>query len=131
MRLKQALQYTVSKMEHHPTQKVTVETLPGSNGEVCVLKVSGALTINNFFDFQDAARKNCSGLLVIDLADVPYIDSAALGCLIGIHVSREKNGRHYALVNVNERLKSLFKMCGVDALLITRGSVAEAKAASA
>lgn len=93
--------------------------------------MGGALTINNFFDFQDVARTSGSGLLIVDLAEVPYIDSAALGCLIGIHVSREKNGRKYALVNVNWRLRSLFTMSGVNGFLVTYASVGDAEAALA
>jgi anti-anti-sigma factor len=108
-----------------------LETLPGSNEDVCIVKVGGALTINNFFDFQDVARKSGSGKLIVDLAEVPYIDSAALGCLIGIHVSREKNGRKYALVNVNDRLRSLFTMSGVNGFLVTYPSLGEAEAALA
>lgn len=118
-------------MEHHPTQKVKLETLPGSNEDVSIVKVGGSLTINNFFDFQDVARKSSSGLLIVDLADVPYIDSAALGCLIGIHVSREKTARKYALVNVNERLRSLFTMTGVHGFLVTYANVDDAEAALA
>lgn len=118
-------------MEHYPTQKVKLETLPGSTESVCIVKVDGALTINNFFDFQDLARKSSSALLIVDLTDVPYIDSAALGCLIGIHVSREKTGAKYALVNVNERLRSLFNMSGVHGFLVTYPSVGEAEAALA
>ncbi|MFL6354831.1 MAG: STAS domain-containing protein [Bryobacteraceae bacterium] len=59
------------------------------------------------------------------------MDSAALGCLIGIHVSREKTGRKYALVNVNERLRSLFTMSGVNGFVITHPSVDTGEAAFA
>jgi len=114
-------------MEHHPTEAVTIETLGDSCEDLQIIKVRGALTIHNFFDFQDLTRKQSAKALLIDLGEVPYIDSAALGCLIGVHVSREKAGRKYALVNANERLKKLFSVAGVDRLLVTYDSLADAE----
>jgi anti-anti-sigma factor len=114
-------------MEHHPTEDVTIETLGEPCDDLHIIKVRGALTIHNFFDFQDLTRKQSANVLLVDLEDVPYIDSAALGCLIGIHVSREKAARKYALVNANERLKKLFSVAGVDQLLVTYDSLADAK----
>ena len=115
-------------MEHHPTQEVKIETLAGSGDDVRIIKVRGPLTIHNFFEFQDRSRAQpAPHLLVIDLEDTPYIDSAALGSLVGIHVSCDKGGRKYALVNVNERLKRLFVMSGVDQFLVVYDNASEAE----
>lgn len=115
-------------MEHHPTQEVKIETLAGSAEGIRLIKVRGPLSINNFFEFQDRSRAQpAPHLLIIDLAETPYIDSAALGCLVGIHVSCDKGGRKYALVNVNERLKRLFAMSGVDQFLVVYDNAAEAE----
>ena len=116
-------------MDHHPTQAVKIETLPGSRPDVRIVQLSGPLTIHNFFEFQDLSRQKLPGALIVDLSGVAYIDSAALGCLIGIHLSREKSGEKYALVGVNERAKSLFNMCGVDKFFVTYPTVADAEAA--
>ncbi len=116
-------------MEHHPTREVTVETLAGTRQDVRIIKLRGPLTIHNFFEFQDLTRKPPQPrVLLIDLTDVPYIDSAALGSLVGIHVSCDKAGRKYALINVNARLRNLFAMTGVDQFLVTHESVADAEA---
>jgi anti-anti-sigma factor len=118
-------------VDHHPTQKVKIEILAGSRDDVRIIKLSGPLTIHNFFEFQDLSRQKLPGVLIVDLASVAYIDSAALGCLIGIHLSREKSGEKYALVGVNERAQSLFKMCGVDKLFVIYSTTADAEAALA
>jgi anti-anti-sigma factor len=114
-------------VERHPTQTVKIEILAGTRPDVRIIKLSGPLTINNFFEFQNLSRQNLPGALIVDLTAVAYIDSAALGCLIGIHLSREKSGLKYALVGVNERAKSLFKMCGVDRLFVTYAAIADAE----
>ena len=107
--------------------EVQLQRTPGSREGVEILTVVGQLTVYNFFPLQDLARKDATPVLIIDLQSVPYMDSAALGCLVGIHVSCEKNGRKYALVNVPDRIKTLFSVAGVTGFLVTFGSVAEAE----
>jgi anti-sigma B factor antagonist len=124
-----AAAYDWGIVEHHPTQEVKIEILAGSRDDVRIIKLSGPLTIHNFFEFQDLSRQKLPGVLIVDLTNVSYIDSAALGCLIGIHLSREKSGEKYALVGVNERAQSLFKMCGVDQLFVSYSTASEAEAA--
>jgi anti-anti-sigma factor len=117
-------------VEHHPTGQLELETLEGTSEGVRIIKVRGPLSIHNFFDFQDLTRRQPrASVLLIDLAEVPHIDSAALGSLIGVHVSCNHAGGKYALINANERLKSLFAMCGVDQFLVSYESVAAAEAA--
>jgi anti-anti-sigma factor len=116
-------------VEHHPTQDVNIEILAGTRGDIRIIRVHGALTIHNFFEFQDLTREQpAPRALIIDLKGVPYIDSAALGTLIGVHVSCDRAGRKYALVNVSERVKALFTMTNVNQFLVTRETVAEAEA---
>jgi anti-anti-sigma factor len=116
-------------MDNQATSDVRVETVPGSRSGVTRMKVSGALTIRNFFEFQEKTRQDTSPVLIIDLADVPYMDSAALGSLLGVHVSCGKHKRKYGLINVNQRLLTMFTVCGVRDVLVTFSSLAEAEAA--
>jgi len=117
-------------VEHHPTQNIHIESAVGTRGDVQIIKVRGPLTIHNFFDFQDLTRQQSGApVLLIDFADVPYIDSAALGSLVGIHVSRSQSDRKYALVHVNERIRKMFAVTGVEQFLVTYDSISAAEAA--
>lgn len=118
-------------MENQAASEVQIETIPGSRSGVTVLKLNGPLTIRNFFEFQDKTRKDNSPVLIIDLAGVPFMDSAALGSLLGVHVSCGKTSRKYGLINVNQRLLTMFTVCGVRDVLVTFPSLAEAEAALA
>ncbi len=118
-------------MNHEVSQDVTIALESSSRDGVKVLKVSGPLTIRNFFPFQDLTRNEKPALLVLDLAGVPYMDSAALGAILGLHVSCGKNNRKYALINVSERLLTMFTVCGVRDVLVTFSNLAEAEAALA
>jgi len=117
-------------VEHHPTQNVHIKLLAGTRDSVQIITVHGPLTIHNFFDFQDLTRQQSqTPVLLIDFTDVPYLDSAALGSLVGIHVSRGKANQKYALVNVNERIQRMFTMTGVEQFLVLYENVAAAEAA--
>jgi len=119
-------------MEHNPVQKVHLDVSNGSSDKVQIIKVVGPLTMNNFFDFQALTRKKpFPPVMLVDLAETPYIDSAALGSLVGLHVSCEASHRKYALVNANERLHKLFEMTNVHTFLVHYGSIAAAEAALA
>lgn len=116
-------------MEHNPTQALSIETDTDSSKDVKTLRLKGPVTIHNFFDFQELARQRpLPRLLLVDLTGVPYIDSAALGSFVGIHVSCEASKRKYALVGANERLKNLFDLTHVREFLVMYDSMAEASA---
>jgi anti-sigma B factor antagonist len=116
-------------MEHNPTQTLTIEAVSDPRPDVRILKLNGPLTIHNFFEFQELTRQRpAPRILFVDLTDVPYIDSAALGSFVGLHVSCESGNRKYALIGANDRLKTLFDLTHVKSFLIAYDSMAEAKA---
>src|SRR5690349_17735617 len=112
-------------------QTVQVAVRSGSKPPVTILQVSGPLTIRNFFEFQDLTRSEQAPVLIVDLSDVPFIDSAALGCLLGLHLSCGKSNRKYGIAGANDRLNSMFTVCGIEGILALFPGVAEAEAALA
>jgi ABC-type transporter Mla MlaB component len=91
-------------------------------------RCAGLLPSTTFSNFRISPRKPpLPRVLLIDLEGVPYVDSAALGSFVGIHVSCDQAGRKYALIGVNERVKALFAMTGVAQFLVTRNNLAEAE----
>jgi anti-anti-sigma factor len=102
--------------------------LPGSKQDVRILKLTGPFTLAAVFDFQAEIRKDPPPVLILDLADVPYMDSAALGPILGLHVSCQREGRRYAMADVSDRLRTLFKVSGVDGLLVMYPTAAQAEA---
>src|ERR1700722_15111638 len=94
-----------------------------------ILKLAGPFTLSTVFDFQDAIRTNRAPMVIVDLSDVPYMDSAALGSLMGLHVWCQQHGRHYSLIGGRERLGRVFRVSGVNSILVTHNSLAEAETA--
>ncbi|HKD83990.1 MAG TPA: STAS domain-containing protein [Terriglobales bacterium] len=104
-----------------------IEKVPHSSGAT-ILRLRGPLLLGNFFPLQTMVRSDNSDVLIIDVSDMPYIDSAGIGCLVGAHVSRENSGRKLVLVGANDRLLTSLKVTKVDQLFALAPTVQEALA---
>lgn len=93
-----------------------------------VLKLTGPFTLSTIFDFQDAMRTIQPPITMVDLTGVPYMDSAAMGALMGLHVSCQQHGRRYALVGASDRLQTVLRVSGVASVLVLFPTLAEAEA---
>ena len=77
-----------------PQEALSIEDLPGSKPGHRILRLNGALLLSNVFAFQATVRADTSTTLIIDFTNVPYIDSAGIGALVGGYVTRQHSGRH-------------------------------------
>lgn len=103
-------------MNSTATMPVTMQTGPLKIEESIVnderiLRLEGPLTLANIFQFQTLVRADRSRSLIVDLTNVPYVDSAGIGSLVGAHVSRQNEGT-LTLVGTPQRVR--------DALRVTR-----------
>src|SRR5215471_19667048 len=94
-----------------------------------ILRVIGPCTLNDLFKFQDALRNDSLQSTILDLSEVPYMDSATLGCVIRLHVSSEQRNLKYAIVGASGRINALFKATLVESVLIQYPTVEAALAA--
>lgn len=101
---------------------------PGARDGQRILSLKGPLTIQTTFDFQSAARAETSPALIIDLTDVPYVDSAGLGALVGAQVTTRRANREIAFVGVNARVKALMDMTHVSQIFRMYLTVRDAEA---
>lgn len=106
-----------------------VQTRRGSADGTLVLDLQGPLLCQNLFDFQQTVRLSGARALIVNMTDVPYVDSAGVGALVGAYVSFQKEGHQLALVRVSDRVQSLFNMTQVEKFFRIYGSVEEAEAA--
>jgi anti-anti-sigma factor len=109
---------------------LTVTAAPGSGEGVTILELHGPLTLQNSFDFQRDLTQHKPAVLILDLTDSPYMDSAGLGLLMNYYVSAEKNGRKLLLAGANERIQALLQMTRVNLILKNYPTAAEAEASA-
>ncbi len=82
-------------------------------------------------DFQQWMRSEPAQTVVLDFAEVPYIDSAGLGAVISVFLHFKQAGRKIALSGMNEKCRALMKMTNVEHLFQTFDSVDNARKALA
>ena len=104
-----------------------VESISGIRNDVRILRLSGPFTVRGIFDFQSSVLIGSDPITIIDLTGVPYMDSTALGEIIKLHTSSLRHRCQYALVGVSERLRTLFKVVGVQQILVMHSTVEEAQ----
>jgi anti-sigma B factor antagonist len=108
-------------------EALTIETLPSSRSDAIVLELSGPITLSSLFPLKDTLGTVTQHLTILDVSQVPYIDSAGLGTVLMFYVSAQKNGRKLALAGVTERVLSLIRMTRVDTVLSMFPSVEAAE----
>jgi anti-sigma B factor antagonist len=107
-----------------------IEKVEDASG-ASVLRLHGPLLLGNFFGFQSTVRADPADLLILDMSDVPYIDSAGIGCLVGAQVSRQNSNRKLYIVGASDRLLTSLKVTKVDQLFNYASSVEEAHSQAA
>jgi len=108
---------------------LTVDRLGGFGGQG-VLCLRGPLTKENILSFQNAIRREENAeTVIIDLSDVPYVDSSGLGSLVTVYLSRQKLGRGVALTGVNDRVFHLLEITKLDQLFLMFPTIDDALAA--
>lgn len=108
------------------SQELVIESLPGTPRGQGVLFLRGPLTMENVSQFKTAVQRQEAPKMILDLSEVPYIDSIGLGSLVSTYVSMQKSGRWIALVGVNDRVSKLFEITRVHNLFLTFSNVWEA-----
>src|SRR3954467_10616428 len=98
----------------------------GVQDGVVVMKLVGPLTMRNLFAFHGELASNKPPLMIFDLSEVPYIDSAGIGVLIGYYIAAKNSGRRMALAGANERIQALLVRTRVRDLLQSFVTVEEA-----
>jgi len=109
-------------------EPLTYASAAGQREGTVILKLAGPLTLSTMFGLQDELRSIKPQVLVLDLSESPYMDSAGLGLVMNYYVSAEGHGRKLLLAGMNERIAALLDMTKVQEILQTFPSVAEAEA---
>ncbi|MGD0987454.1 MAG: STAS domain-containing protein [Candidatus Sulfotelmatobacter sp.] len=114
-----------------PQDSLRIEDQPGSQPGQRILRLTGALVLTTVFEFQSTVRADTSRSLIIDFTNVPYVDSAGIGALVGAYVTRQHSGRTLALVGVSERIHNALKVTHVEQFFRFFDSVEAAEQAPA
>jgi anti-sigma B factor antagonist len=112
------------------SEDLKIEILDSPRG-ARVLKLTGPLTLLTLFDFQEISRRATSQPVIVDISDMPYMDSAGLGSVISIFAHCQRTKRGFGIVGISERIRTLFQVTHCDGVLPCFDTIDSADAAVA
>jgi anti-anti-sigma factor len=88
-----------------------------------VAECHGKLTFENTPELKHALRDKITpgGRIVIDLKEVPMLDSSGLGSIVGLYVSARTRGCTLQVANASEQIRQLFSMSNLLSLFEAAG----------
>ncbi len=110
-------------------ETMEVEREPAQSPDVTVFRLKGPFVLGTMFELQAMLREPSLKGVIIDLAAVPYIDSAGLGVLLGHWSHTQRRGFKFALVGMSQRVHTIFEITHTDTVLPIFATQAEAEAA--
>lgn len=95
-------------------EKLQITDSGPADGVTQILQLTGPIVISGLFEFQSRVRGSSATNLILDMSRVPYVDSSAVGVLVGVYVSRQKHERKLLLVGVNPRVRTILQVTQVE-----------------
>ena len=88
-----------------------------------VAECHGKLTFENVQVLKDEVRPKIPGhkRVVLDLKEVPQVDSAGLGTVVGLYVSARTRGCQLEITNASEQIRQVFSMTNLLLLFEAAG----------
>jgi anti-anti-sigma factor len=111
-------------------QNIQIVASKGAHQGERILQLKGPLCIHTIFDFQTAVKAEASPTLIVDFSNVPFVDSAGLGILVGAQLSARRENRKLVLAGMNTQVKALFDMTKVNEFFSIYPTIQDAEAAS-
>jgi anti-anti-sigma factor len=106
-----------------------VRTIPIGAG-VQVVSVDGELDLHTSSQFEEALTSTDSTRVVLDLTEVPFMDSTALAVIVDVAKRMSRQDRKLLVVAGNPAVSRVFEITGLDRALAVRSSLPEAIEAS-
>lgn len=106
-----------------------IEREEGKTPGTLIVRLTGPLTLINIFDLQSQLRTTkATAVTILDLTEVPYMDSAGMGVVVNYHVHCQNQGGRLIVVGVSPRIMELFKITKVDSVIRMVPTLEEAEA---
>ena len=83
---------------------------------VMVFQVNGEINISTSPELKKQFEKQPSKKIVVDLTEVPYVDSSGLATLVEILKRTKLQGGNLGLSGLSDKVRSLFEITKLDKL---------------
>ena len=99
---------------------MNLEIVRLDNEQVKTLKVSGEIDVYTAPQLKEALvplTKKKGAVITVDLENVTYMDSTGLGVFIGALKSSKEYESEMRLVSMQDRVRRLFEITGLDSIM--------------
>jgi anti-anti-sigma factor len=115
----------------------SIERKQGKTSGTVIFRLSGPFTardmygtltpleLRNMFEFNSTPTEQLPKINILDLTQVPYVDSSGLGMIVAHHVHCQNRGLKMIAAGAGPRVMELFKMTKVDGFLPLAATVEE------
>jgi anti-anti-sigma factor len=108
------------------TAQLNIDRQPAANGDLLVIKLNGKLSLETVNGFASTMRPEPATRLVLDMSGLSFLDSAGVGALVSLFVSRRNHGKTLALAALTQQGNAVMQVSGLLKLLPIYPSVEEA-----
>ncbi len=108
--------------------QLDLEKLSASNGSNLVTRLNGRLSLETVHNFIQTLRPEPAAHLVLDMSGVTFLDSAGVGALVSIFVTRRNTGKSLAMVGLTKQGLAVLEVAGITKLIPTFPTVEAALA---
>jgi anti-anti-sigma factor len=106
--------------------KLDLEKQPATTGNSLIVRLIGKLHFENVHDFITAMRPEPAAYLILDMSALSFLDSAGVGALVTLFVSRRNQGKTLALAALRVQGAAVMQVAGLLKLLPVYPSVEQA-----
>ncbi len=111
-----------------PPFTLDVEKTTGSTDDVAVYHLKGKLSLETVTAFLPKIREEIAPHVVLDMSGVNFLDSAGVGALVSLFVSRRNQGKTFGLACLTPQATAVVTVAGLQKLLPISKTMAEATA---
>lgn len=108
------------------TFKLELEKQPRSSESLTIYKATGKLSLETVSEFIQKLRPEKAASVVLDMSGVSFLDSAGVGALVSIFVSRRGQGKTFGLAALQPQSTAVVTVAGLQNLLPVYKTVEEA-----
>ena len=102
---------------------LSIEPQPASNGDLLVTRLTGKLSLETVNNFISTMRPEPATHLVLDMSALTFLDSAGVGALVSLFVTRRNNGKTLSLAALTQQGNAVMQVSGLLKLLPVYPSV--------
>jgi anti-sigma B factor antagonist len=99
------------------------------SGDVIILEPRGRVDASGreeFYRVMSGIVEKGATKMLLDLSQVPYMDSTGLGVLFGVYTSLKKKGGEIRLAGVSDRMRKLLTLVCLDGMIEVSETVEDA-----